>query len=115
FPSTGSFAIPVMGYQPAMAVPLTPNTFVALVARDALIKQIEDMIRTPTTIGTFSMLGGGVEHKLVVPAWIAEHNDPKALVMLLTNLRRDGRRLFNLIGKAAKVAGLRAYGYNEEL
>jgi hypothetical protein len=112
YPSLGVFMIPVLGYPPAAAVPLAPNAFVTLWPRDAPIESgIEAMVRTPNHISTFSFLGGGLEHKLVIPAQIAERNDPEGVGRLVTELRELGRQLFNTIGKAARAIGLPAYEY----
>ena len=115
-PSVGSFAIPVLDQQPAAAVPLSPGTFVALVAKGANLTHFDQLVRTTHTMGAFSMLGGGLEHKVVVPASIVLSekwkDDAPGLAAWMKETRVTGRQLFNLIGKTALDMGLKAYHYD---
>ena len=117
FPSLGYFAIPVVDHPPAIAVPLSFRTFVTLYPRDAVVESgVGDMVRTKAMIANLSMLGGGLEHKIILPAPLVRHpgTDPDTLISLITEQRTLGRRMFNLIGEAACVAGMRGFGFNDE-
>lgn len=96
----------MLDYPPALAMPLTPNTFVALVEKGANTDHILEMIRTPSQIAAFSMIGEGLEHKLVIPApYVVQRTEEQRaeFVELLKSMRTKGRKLFNLIGQMANT------------
>lgn len=113
FPSSGWFAIPLMGHRPAMAMPLTPGIFVALLPRAAEWKYVESWMRQPHAMGAFSMLGTRIEKKLVIPAQIVEETDQVELIQQITELRADAREAFNVVCAQALAAGLPGYSYDD--
>lgn len=113
FPSLGYFTIPVVGFHPAMAVPISPTTFIALVEKGADLKHLGAMVRQPCQISVFSAVGGGLEHKLVIPAEVVARVERVKLIEWIKFVRTEGRRLYNLYGKMAETALMRSYGFQE--
>ena len=114
FPSLGWFLIPLIGERPAVAMPLTPRVFVALVPRGAPTDHVHDMIEGPSVMCAFSIVGGGLEHKIVLPPAAVEGHDPTTVIAGLKASRASGRRLFNMIeGLSARVGGP-AFTYRDE-
>lgn len=88
-----------------------------LYPRDALVESgIDAMVRDKAMIANLSMLGGGLEHKIILPAPLVLHpgTDPDTLISSITEQRALGRRRFNLIGKTAFVSHMRRYGFVDE-
>lgn len=86
---------------------------VALVPRGLHVDlgHVQDMVRAPTLLCACSLIGGGLEHKLVLPSFIVENDDPATTVDVIKRTHESGRRLFNMLSDMSSRTGAQAYVY----
>ena len=112
FTETAYFPIPFVGAPPILGVPLSPRHFVALAPKSYDEQQLEEWLRTESTITAFSLGVGEGARKVVLPPDVlpARNQNPGALEQGLRQMRDSARELITALAKASAAGGLPAWG-----